>query len=61
MSPGKASGTWVAKRKLSDDRMTKETAQGVQRLWREHHDGTRTLADTQNEVVRVAGGMRICL
>jgi hypothetical protein len=49
--------TWVAKRKLFDDRMTKETGEAVQRTWREYHAGERTLESTQNEVLRLAGGM----
>ena len=50
--------TWVAKRQLFDDRMTKETSNAVQKVWRDYHDGgaKRPLGEVQREIVKLAGG-----
>jgi hypothetical protein len=49
--------TWVAKRKLFDPRMTEQTAAAVQQTWQEYHAGTRSFEETQQHILRLAGGM----
>ena len=51
--------TWVAKRNLFDDRMTKATRAAVEKAWADYHDanGRISLAETQRKVFELAGGM----